>query len=548
MTENGNQEIDVAQLMARIREAAEKRKSESLIDVSATLYRLLKTNGDHEVSNPAGLASLTHHPIPAVDLQPEFESRERYQLHDLVAFHDQAFVRNAYRAILKREPDEAGFAHYLASLRSGRFNKTELLAKLKYSPEGKQRQVEVDGLTRLSLLGRIYRVPMIGYLLEMLVGVLQLPALMANQRKLEAYAASQQDLLAERLEDISHRSDLIREESQAISQKIARFHQQQMKAVVKEMNELIEDQNRLKKNVSDHIAAMHERFRQETVAQGLQDDELQRLREMLETKVIRRVQQTRMALVLQERRLLLLLEEARKRLPAPLKESQIQSFETEKDHLLDSLYSSLEDDFRGTREEIKESVSFYLPILKDAGINSDIVDVGCGRGEWLEVMREAGLSARGVDFNRVMIERSRRAGLDAIEADALTYLRSQADNSLSCITAFHFVEHLPLPALISFLDECARTLKPGGLAVFETPNPENLLVGGCNFYLDPTHRNPLPATMMKFLLEARGFCRVEILPLHPPTPAVLKGDDDLTKQLNQKLFGPMDYAILGRTI
>lgn len=539
MTENGNQEIDVAQLMTRIREAAEKRKSEPLIDAAATLYRLVKTNDNHEASHALGL------PSPGViNLEPELESRERYQLHELTAFHDQAFVRNAYKAILKREPDEAGFARYLASLRSGRFQKEELLAKLKYSPEGQQKQVEVEGLTKLSLLNRIYRLPVIGYLLEIVVGVFRLPTLIANQRKLEAYAGSQQSLMTEHLNRMT-------EESEAISQthkKVAGFHQQQMKAVIKELHELIADQDRLKKNVSDHIAAMNERFKQETLAQGVQDDELQRLREMLETKVIRRVQQTRMALVLQERRLLLLMEEARKRLPGPMDESQLRSFETEKDHLLDSLYSSLEDDFRGTREEIKESLSFYLPILKDAGITSDILDVGCGRGEWLEVMKEAGLPARGVDSNRIMIENSSRAGLEAIESDAVSYLRSQADNSLSCITAFHFVEHLPLPALVSFLDECARKLKSGGLAVFETPNPENLLVGACNFYLDPTHRNPIPATTLKFLLEARGFSRVEILPLHPPTPAVLKGDDDLTRQLNQKLFGPMDYAIVGRTI
>lgn len=532
MTENGNQEIDVAQLMARIREAAEKRKSEPLIDAAATLYSLVKSNDNHEASHAHGLPD-----TGTLNLEPELESRNRYQLHELTAFHDEAFVRNAYKAILRREPDEAGFARYVASLRSGRFQKEELLAKLKYSPEGQQTQVEVDGLTRLSLLNRIYRAPVVGYLLELVVGLFRLPTLIANQRKFEAHAASQQSLMVEHLGEISN-----------TNKKIAGFHQQQMKAVIKELHELIADQDILRKNVSDHIAAMNERFKQETLAQGVQDDELQRLREMLETKVIRRVQQTRMALVLQERRLLLLMEEARKRLPAPMDESQLQSFETEKDHLLDSLYTSLEDDFRGTREEIKESLSFYLPILKDAGIASDIVDVGCGRGEWLEVMKEAGLRARGVDSNRIMIENSRRAGLEATESDALSYLRSQADNSLSCITAFHFVEHLPLPALVSFLDECARKLKSGGLAVFETPNPENLLVGACNFYLDPTHRNPIPATTLKFLLEARGFFRVEILPLHPPTPAVLKGDDDLTRQLNQKLFGPMDYAIVGRTI
>jgi 2-polyprenyl-3-methyl-5-hydroxy-6-metoxy-1,4-benzoquinol methylase len=534
MSENGHQEINVAQLMERVREAAEKRKSESLIDASATLYHLLNTDLD-DPSNSLALSNVAYQTIPSLNLQREFEPRDHYQLSDLLLFDDREFVRNAYQAILKREPDEAGFAEYLAGLRSGRLNKVELLAKLKYSSEGKLRNVPVDGLTKLALLRKVYRVPVIGYLAELVVSMLQLPILMANHRKLEAGAAANAQVLSQETRELAQ-----------THKKVADFHQQQMKAVIKELNDLIEDNNTLKGNISDQVSATQERFKQEGISQALQDDELQRLRELLETKVIRRVQQTRMSLVLQERRLLLLLEEVRKRLPATAEQGRMQTFNTERDHLLDSLFCSIEDDLRGTREEIKESLSYYLPILEEAGIKSDIVDIGCGRGEWLEVIKEAGLSAHGVDSNRMMIEYTRGAGLEAIEADALSYLQSQPNNSLRCITAFHFVEHLTLPDLVGFLDECARTLKPGGLAVFETPNPENLLVGGCNFYLDPTHRNPLPSITLKVLLEARGFSRVEILPLHPPTPAVLQGDDELTNQLNRKLFGPMDYAALAR--
>lgn len=561
MSENGNEEIDVAQLMERIREAAEKRKSEPLIDASATLYHLLNTNGKQGTSNIRALSHVDYQPIPSLSMEPEFAQRERYQLKELLAFQDQTFVRNAYRAVLQREPDEDGYAQYLASLRSGRLDKAELLAKLRYSPEGKLKRVPVDGLSELALFPKIYHLPVIGYLAELVVGIFKLPALRAEQRKLEAHSASRQNLLAEhvnqsleeivnrQIEDSEKQSQQLTEELHAVSEthrKIAELHQQQMKAVITKLNALNEDQNILKKDISAHISTTQEMFRQETISQSLQDDELQRLREMLETKVIRRVQQTRMSLVQQERRLLLLMEETRRRQPARPDQAPVEAFDTEREHLLDSLYSSLEDDFRGTRVEIKESLSFYLPILQEAGIDSEILDVGCGRGEWLELLKNEGFSARGVDHNRIMIEHVRQAGLEATETDAISYLRAQADMSLGCITAFHFVEHLPLATLVTFLDECARTLKKNGFVLFETPNPENLLVGSCNFYLDPTHRNPIPATTLKFLLEARGFSRVEILPLHPPTPAVLRGDDELTKQLNQKLFGPMDYAILAR--
>jgi O-antigen chain-terminating methyltransferase len=126
------------------------------------------------------------------------------------------------------------------------------------------------------------------------------------------------------------------------------------------------------------------------------------------------------------------------------------------------------------------------------------------------------------------------------------YLRSLGDQTLSVVTALHFAEHLSFRDLVSFLDEAARTLKPRGLLILETPNPENLVVGSCNFYLDPTHKNPIPIPTMKLLVEARGFRCQEIMKLHPISTAKIEVKDQLTSHVNHYLYGPMNYAIVAR--
>ena len=560
MNENGNQALDLAQLMARIREDAEKRKSNSLVDASAILYDLLKTEGRFAASVSGSATSFSAGSFPALTLEPEFEAREDYHLEDLLVFNDEAFVRNAYRAILKREPDDSGFAKYLENLRDGRRSKVDILTSLRFSPEGQLRDVKVSGLNRSLLFRKTYNVPVLGYLIERLVGIIQLPALITDHGRLEARLSARDERLAEQINvrdaNFSSRLDesaanLFEQLVKAIAElseshkKVEDLQHQQLKALIREQHEINEDRNRLKADISAQLDAMQDQFKRQAAAQESQAAELHELRTTMETSL----QKTRMELVLQERRLSLLLEEARKRLPHPFEPDQMQILKTEKDHLLDSLYCSLEDQFRGTREDIKEKTRSYLPMLGDANITTDIVDIGCGRGEWLEVLKEARLAARGIDTSRVMIEECKRRGLQAAEGEAITYLRSQADNSLSAITAFHFVEHLPLETLISFLDEVARTLKPGGVVILETPNPENILVGACNFYLDPTHRNPIPSQTMQFLLESRGFCRVEILKSYPMTSAILKGDDDeVAKFINHYFFGPLDYGILGRKV
>ena len=210
----------------------------------------------------------------------------------------------------------------------------------------------------------------------------------------------------------------------------------------------------------------------------------------------------------------------------------------------DELYAALEDRFRGSREEIKERFRTYLPYVETLR-DGLVIDLGSGRGEWLELLSEAGIRARGVEENRVSIAQCRERGLEVIDDDALAHLHGLPDGSVAAVTGFHIIEHMRNEALVSLIDEVMRVLRPRGLAIFETPNPENVLVGSNFFYLDPTHHHPLPRELMKFLFDRRGFDPVEVLNLHPWESGRVAGEGELAERFNGYFFGPMDYAIVG---
>jgi O-antigen chain-terminating methyltransferase len=189
-------------------------------------------------------------------------------------------------------------------------------------------------------------------------------------------------------------------------------------------------------------------------------------------------------LIQQKRLITMFLEEAHKRLPEPFSQEQLQTLANEEKHSLDAYYAAFEDEFRGSREDIFNKLRVYLPIIEEAKVGTPdlpILDVGCGRGEWLELLRESGYIARGIDINRVMLQQCRARGLEVAQSDVIAYLQSLPDASLGAVTGFHIIEHLPFEVLIKLFDETVRVLSPGGLAIFETPNPENILVATHTF-------------------------------------------------------------------
>src|SRR6185437_6360076 len=129
------------------------------------------------------------------------------------------------------------------------------------------------------------------------------------------------------------------------------------------------------------------------------------------------------------------------------------------------------------------------------------------RGEWLEMLRDEGYQAAGVDMDEGMLQGCRERGLNARRGDALTALRELPDESMNLVSAFHLVEHMAFDDVRALLREARRVLKPAGLLILETPNPENIVVGTSLFYLDPTHLRPIPPELLSFAVEFEGFRR-----------------------------------------
>lgn len=218
---------------------------------------------------------------------------------------------------------------------------------------------------------------------------------------------------------------------------------------------------------------------------------------------------------------------------------------------LDELVRAHADAFRGSSAEIKERLRVYLPDVREAVAtvgSRTALDLGCGRGEWLELMRDEGVESVGIDGSRGMVEICRNAGLDARREEVAYYLRSVSDGSLAVLTAFHLIEHLSLEELLEVIDHAVRVLRPGGMVIFETPNPKNFLVSSHNFFMDPTHVRPLPNELLAFLMEERGLCEPKAIPLHPYPDAFHLGGagGEAEDFINKMFFGPQDYGMVAR--
>lgn len=213
----------------------------------------------------------------------------------------------------------------------------------------------------------------------------------------------------------------------------------------------------------------------------------------------------------------------------------------------DNFYRALEERFRASREEILARLEVYRPFLsalRQVNPRPKAFDIGCGRGEWLQLLTEEGLDARGVDLDDSMLAACHERGLQAQNQDALEALQALPDESLDLISAFHVVEHLTFDYLQAVLKEAQRTLSAQGLLILETPNAENLIVGTNNFYLDPTHERPVPAIFLEFLCQHSGFAQSKIVRLQED-PALHNSDAHIG--VWQVLYGVSpDYAIVAR--
>ena len=215
-----------------------------------------------------------------------------------------------------------------------------------------------------------------------------------------------------------------------------------------------------------------------------------------------------------------------------------------------TIYAAIEEHFRGSREAISSRQKSYLPFLEKAKQeNLPVLDLGCGRGEWLEILKGEGFACEGIDTNQVFLNECAEKGLNTTNIDLLSYLSSQSSPRFGAITLFQVAEHLPFNVLVEVFRAARKCLVPGGVFIVETPNAKNLRVGAGTFWIDPTHERPLYPELLEFLSQLVGFEKYETkysasnVDLYeysdapPHTRAILE-------MLTLAVDGPADYALI----
>jgi len=222
-------------------------------------------------------------------------------------------------------------------------------------------------------------------------------------------------------------------------------------------------------------------------------------------------------------------------------------------------YVVFEQENRGDSENLRKHFRFYLPYFRAAG---PVLDLGCGRGEFLEVLQSEGIAARGVELNSEMAAIARDRGFDVVHADLFDVLRELPDSELGGIFLAQVIEHLPPGRLAKLWNEAFRVVRPGGVVAAETVNPLSLHAYLHHYLRDPSHVSPVHPETIKFMLIGAGFINVELAWLSPVPPevaleplpeppdhsslaAAVRHMNEQIKRLNRELFGHQDYAVIG---
>lgn len=416
-------------------------------------------------------------------------SKNLHVRHFFISRNHEEFVQNAYRILLNRPADPGGLLSYCDRLKQGS-SRFGILVRLATSQEGRLVAVQVNGLGFLRVAHAVERI-------MWAIGLNQLAKAIAGWVD-SWFSVDAEDFHACKTSDLA----LLR--------------------LLESWRTPIESQ------IGRTVIIERELISMQRVI-----DEQSKLIDLMRSQINVLLQKESFAL----------------NNTAHSSDTSIGLMESAQDPALNDYYLVFEDANRGTQQEFIDKIQVYADLFTQLKLPGclPLLDIGCGRGELLDYLKDLGVAVSGVDMNGTMVRSCQARGLEVVHSDALSYLRSLEDNSLGCVTGFHIIEHLPFHELFYIMQECFRVLSPDGFVLFETPNPENVLVGSHTFYHDFTHRNPITPTAIQFLARYHGFNVTDIVRCNPyPENARVPGDDPITERVNGHFCGPQDFALIAR--
>jgi len=406
---------------------------------------------------------------------------ESKSIDNILKLDGKNFIVEAYRYVLGREPDEEGLNYYLSKLMSGDYSKLDVIVRLRYSSEGRRRGIKIKGLWPKAIFSFVKHRPIIGKLVASLKTLIKLYEV---NKFINYFENSYKPLILE----INHK--LIEFEARM----------EELKSNVNELlklNHNVEDLMKFKFRVNHYIKEFDE-FKGTLLNVNHKVFEIEQELEKVE-------------------------------IPQVLMESV--KFPVNRNL---PYYFAFEEVFRGYEELIRERQKIYLDFI--SVINDyPVLDVGFGRGEFLELLKEKEIPYIGIDIDEYFVKLAKEKDLNVKKADVVDFL-SKTQTSFSAITSFHVIEHLELPRQKKFIELAFSKLTEGGKLIIETPNPWYLHAFG-NFYLDETHLKPIPPETLAFLFKWIGFKNVQIIYLNPIKTSIPAKDDP-------KIYY-QDYAIVG---